>query len=311
MKLNDGGNEVMVSIVLTVFNHEKYIARALKSIINQETTFRYEILVGDDASTDNSISVIMEYSRLYSDVVIPVLRKANIGGSKNFTDLLRRCRGRYIAFIDGDDFWVDSRKLQIQYDYLEKNSDAFCVSHKVRVCNADEEFLYTAPRRRFNNNKITIKDFLKGYRFPLTATMMRAIHGQDLDKLIHLIDAGPRNEGDTTICLYLLNMGPIPILDKEMTVYRYRSTVGHDNYNSITKLPEKIQDKIKLIGINDRYYSGKYYFGWLYIWLAAKAARSLFKSNTNSTIKILSLITRIALLFTTSSANYIYRKAMC
>lgn len=297
-------DDVMVSIILTSFNHEKYLAQAIDGILSQTASFTYEIVIGDDASTDNSVSIIMDFANRFPEIVIPIIRTLNLGGSKNFTDLFRRCRGKYITFIDGDDFWTDSNKLQTQYDYLEDNHDVFSVSHKVRICDSEGNSIGMVPSEVFIDRRITIKDILKGERFALTATMMRAIYDQDLDRLLDLVETGPRNAGDLTIALYLLEKGSIPILNSAMSVYRYRSTQGDTNYNSITKLTEKIYNRVILLGINDDYFSGKYYFGWMYIRLAASAGRGLVNCKPLEFMSLFSLILKISMLFIKTSLIY-------
>lgn len=301
-------DNVMLSVILTVFNHENYLARALSSILEQETNFTYEIVIGDDASDDSSASVIADFAGRFPEIVVPIYRRTNIGGSRNFTDLFRRCRGQYITFIDGDDYWIDQRKLQIQYDFLEHHPDVFAVAHKVKVCDADGALINIVPRGPFKNDRITIKDFLMGNRFPLTSTMMRALRGQELDDFLDRVEIGARNAGDTTICLFLLDKGPIPILKSAMTVYRYRSTVGHGNYNSITKLHERLRDRIQLLRINDNYFGGKYCFSWLYIRLAAGATRGLIAGNASNIKALVLLIINSALLSWKTAFSYFWAK---
>lgn len=264
-------NDIQVSIVLTVFNHGAFLSRALDMILAQKTSFRYEIVAGDDASTDNSAEILREYARRYPDIFSTTYRSVNLGGTKNFVDLVRKCRGRYITFIDGDDYWTDSEKLQIQFDFLERNNQFFSISHQVSVCNADGDFIYTVPADSYLDYPININSFLHGNRFPLTATMMRLEPGDELDELLDLIEAGSRNAGDTTICLYLLDRSDIHVLRRAMSVYLRRTIEGHSNYNSITRLPRKIHDKLNILRVNDIHYSGKYCFWILYLRLMGTA----------------------------------------
>ena len=303
MNHSDEGNP-LVSVVMTAYNHERYIEQALQSVLIQKTNFRYEILICDDASTDGTARILLKFAELFPGVVIPIIREKNIGGSRNFTDLLRKARGRYIVFIEGDDYWIDEAKMQTQLNYLDNNPSVFCVAHRVKVCGAKGEYLHTVPRYKFPQNRITVRHFLKGLRFPLTATMIRNVRGDGLNKLIQNIDVGPRNEGDTTICMFLLDKGAIEILEQEMAVYRYRSLVGHDNYNSITKFPEKIRDKLLLIKINEELYLGKYFMGWMYIWLAMKILRNVFRGNLLSSKITIPLLLKVIWLYMTSSIKY-------
>lgn len=126
-------NNVKVSIVCDTYNQEDYIEDALKSFINQKTNFDYEILVHDDASNDNTASIIKEYANRYPDLIKPMIQKENqYSKGVSIMDIqLERAKGKYIAFCEGDDFWTDEHKLQIQYDILEKHPNIDMVAHDV------------------------------------------------------------------------------------------------------------------------------------------------------------------------------------
>ncbi len=299
---------VMISIVMTVYNHEKYLSRALESILCQNISCLYQIVIGDDASTDKSASIILDYAKKHPGIIVPVIREVNIGGAKNFTDLVRRCNGKYIMFVDGDDFWIDRNKLQVQLDYLEKNPNRFHVSHKVEVRDVNEDVIGTVPGKKFERKIIKMEDVLSGRRFALTATMIRSIEVCELERLLSLVEIGPRNAGDLTIALFLLDRGPIPILDKVMSVYFFREISGETNYNSITKLTKKLHNRILMISINDKYYSGKYYFGWLYARLLASTMRGLTHGRSKEFVGLLVLIYKISIIFSKSTIAYGYRK---
>ena len=126
-------NNVKVSIVCDTYNQEDYIEDALKSFINQKTNFDYEILVHDDASNDNTASIIKEYANRYPDLIKPMIQKENqYSKGVSIMDIqLERAKGKYIAFCEGDDFWTDEHKLQIQYDILEMHPNIDMVAHDV------------------------------------------------------------------------------------------------------------------------------------------------------------------------------------
>lgn len=130
--MTDDQEDVMVSIVCFTYNHENYIADAIEGFLMQETDFRYEILIHDDASTDNTAEVIRSYEEKYPDRIKPIYQKVN-QYSKNIkigsTFVYPRAQGKYIALCEGDDYWTDPKKLQIQFDCLEKNPDVVCCYH--------------------------------------------------------------------------------------------------------------------------------------------------------------------------------------
>src|SRR5687767_5513291 len=92
-----------VSVDMITYNHAPYIAQALDSVLMQKVSFDYEIVIGDDCSTDGTTEILRDYQRRYPDRFKPVLREKNIGASKNATDVLRRLTGEYVACLEGDD----------------------------------------------------------------------------------------------------------------------------------------------------------------------------------------------------------------
>jgi len=124
-----------LSVTLVTFNHGAWLERCLESIINQETNFAFEVLVGDDASTDNvTTEIVRRYARDYPGIVVPIIREKNVGGSENLLDLVRRTRGEYIAHIDGDDCMLPG-KLQTQVTFLDNHPECSVVAHEMRVIN--------------------------------------------------------------------------------------------------------------------------------------------------------------------------------
>lgn len=133
--------ELKVSIVCDCYNHEKYIAEALDGFLMQKCNFDFEILIHDDASTDNSAKIIKEYELKYPEIIKPIYQtenqysqKKNIWGDIQFS----RAKGKYIAICEGDDYWIDPLKLQKQVDFLEKNEDCNLVYHRVKIYDQEE-----------------------------------------------------------------------------------------------------------------------------------------------------------------------------
>lgn len=119
--------EIKVSVVVTTYNQQDTIARTLDSILRQECGFDYEIVIGEDCSTDGTLTVCKEYARRFNGKIRLIANPRNKGLVANYYDCLLQCRGRYIADCAGDDYWIDSRKLQKQYDMLERNPDVTLV----------------------------------------------------------------------------------------------------------------------------------------------------------------------------------------
>src|SRR4051812_34747689 len=103
---------IKVSVLVITYNHARFIEKALESVLTQETDFDYEVVVGDDRSTDDTPSHINRFQRRYPGVIRQALRDNTIGATANAATTLAMCRGEYVAIIDGDDFWTSQTKLQ-------------------------------------------------------------------------------------------------------------------------------------------------------------------------------------------------------
>ena len=125
----------MVSIGMTVYNQEKYVARAIESILMQRVNFDYEIVIAEDCSTDRSREIVIEYAERYPDVIKLILQEQNVGLKAQSVCLKKTCRGIYRAQLEGDDYLVDPDRLQKQVDFLENNPDFICVSGRIECVN--------------------------------------------------------------------------------------------------------------------------------------------------------------------------------
>lgn len=112
-----------LSVFVLTYNQEEYITQTLESILMQETNFNFEIVIGDDASTDNTSTICKEYQRRFPAQIDYHRNKTNIGLIANFVKTASRLKGTYVAILDGDDYWIDPQKLQKQVDFLEKNPE--------------------------------------------------------------------------------------------------------------------------------------------------------------------------------------------
>ncbi len=113
----------LVSVFLLTYNHEKFIHQAISSTINQVTDFLYEIIVGDDCSNDGTSVIVDEFAKKYPDLITVVRGDRNIGPQPNAINILNNCKGKYVAILEGDDYWIDPLKLQKQVDFMEANPD--------------------------------------------------------------------------------------------------------------------------------------------------------------------------------------------
>lgn len=158
-------DEIKVSIVCITYNQSGYIRDALDSFLSQKTTFEYEILVHDDASDDGTAEIIKEYEEKYPDKITAVLQKENQyskGVKVATTYLYPIVKGKYVAFCEGDDYWVDDLKLQKQFDYMEKHNEcSMCMHNGLNVSKDRKTIFYSKPLSK-TARKYTTVDAIKG-----------------------------------------------------------------------------------------------------------------------------------------------------
>lgn len=135
-----------VSVLITTYNQEGFIAQAVGSALMQKVDFPYEIVIGEDASTDQTREIVLEFARKYPDKVCVLLRDAvaarrdrvaGLGGKGSFVNCLAACKGEYVALLDGDDYWTSPHKLQRQVDFLDQHPEFAISFHKAKIVYAD------------------------------------------------------------------------------------------------------------------------------------------------------------------------------
>lgn len=120
----------LVSVHLLTYNHAKFIAQSIESAVNQQTSFPFEIVIGDDHSTDGTSQIVDKYASKYPDLIKVVRGKTNGGPQPNSIRILENSQGKYMAALEGDDYWIDPLKLQKQADFMEQNPDfAICFTN--------------------------------------------------------------------------------------------------------------------------------------------------------------------------------------
>lgn len=131
------GRTIGVSVFISTYNQENYIRDALEGALKQKTDFLFEILVHDDASTDRTGEIVKEYEKQYPDKIVALYEAVNTYDHPEYASkrMLAAARGKYIALCDGDDYWTDENKLQIQYDFMEAHEDFSLCTHNTLLIN--------------------------------------------------------------------------------------------------------------------------------------------------------------------------------
>jgi glycosyltransferase involved in cell wall biosynthesis len=214
----------LVSVCCTCYNHEKYIRSTMEGFLMQKTTFPLEIIVFDDASTDNSQQIILEYAAKRPDLFRLFLQKNNLWQNKKisgtFTISFPNALGKYIAWCEGDDYWTDPLKLQKQVDFLEQNPDFSICFHKVQLLKEnsltddyligyvpDVTDIYYLAKGNYMHTPSVVFRKNKAVFDALTTTNLR--HSTVGDYLLHMLNAqyGKIKKLPDVMAVYRLNSG--------------------------------------------------------------------------------------------------------
>lgn len=235
--------EIKVSVVLLTYNHVDYIEKALKSILNQKVHFAYEVIIGDDASTDGTKEILKKYADIYKERIILKEREKNVGATRNFYDLLMSAQGKYIACIEGDDFWTDMNKLQAQYDFLNAHEEYIACTHDCVVVDENEKkhkkqkLVWMSSKTEF-----TWKDCKGFYLSGQTATLMFRNVFKNSDKDYSVLYKAHPVISDRTLQLILSLQGKIYHIDKVMSAYRLRNRGESENATNQIFTQNKMAD---------------------------------------------------------------------
>lgn len=150
--------EIKVSVCVVTYNQELYIAECLDSLVSQQTNFNFEIIVGEDCSTDGTRAILQKYAEKYSNLIVPLFYKENVGAVENVKQVYKKARGKYIAHMDGDDMALPG-KLQKQFDLLEMNLDCVMCAHDLNYIDSKSKYITT--KRNNIKNKLSRLEFIK------------------------------------------------------------------------------------------------------------------------------------------------------
>jgi glycosyltransferase involved in cell wall biosynthesis len=204
-----------VSVSVVTFNHAAFLEEMFATVLSQKIDFPYEIVVGDDASTDETAAILERYAKQYPQIVVPIYHKTNIGPGRNFQSVLDRCQGQYIAHLDGDDCMMPG-KLQKQVDILDLHPEFVMVVHDLDIVDDQRRLIdsYKTLRR-----VSTIKDLVRyGTYFGDSSKMYRrsAMPPEGLAKEIRFV-------GDWLFHIQKAAHGDIGFIPETLGIYRNHS----------------------------------------------------------------------------------------
>jgi glycosyltransferase involved in cell wall biosynthesis len=166
----------LLSVCLITYNHRKFIREAIEGVLMQEVTFPWELIIADDFSTDGTREIILEYKQKFPDLIKLVLQDRNVGAYKNWMDLLTAAKHKYIAYFEGDDYWLDPNKLQKQVDFLEANPEYVISYHDAKVIDTNGNVMQqTISRKEFKRDN-TSEELIKfKFHIPTVGILFRNV----------------------------------------------------------------------------------------------------------------------------------------
>lgn len=220
---------VDISIYVATYNHEKYIERALDSILMQKTKYSFEILVGEDCSTDNTRQVLQAWEKRHPGAAQIFYREKNMHNDEctNALDLKRRCTGKYIIALEGDDFWTDPEKLEMQATFLETHPEYYAVAHNCEVVGKDSlpnGEAYPECKDEEYTLRHFASDILPGQ---LTTILARNyMLDENFDLSFQDNPALRKSPGDRRLYFAMASQGRIHCIQRKMSAYRHITSEG-------------------------------------------------------------------------------------
>jgi glycosyltransferase involved in cell wall biosynthesis len=204
----------VVSVLMITYMHERFIAQAIESVLMQETDFSFELIIGEDKSSDATLDIVRRYEAAHPGEIRVLARDRNLGMMENLIDTYSACRGRYVALLEGDDYWTDRAKLQIQVEALDSHTDWSLCFHRARYVSEDGSQVFGLG---FEDIRpiTTLADLLDRNYIPTLSIMFPRA----------LIDTFPPwyrtlQMGDWPLTILLARRGNIGFLERIMGDYR-------------------------------------------------------------------------------------------
>ncbi|HXB71939.1 MAG TPA: glycosyltransferase [Candidatus Acidoferrales bacterium] len=199
---------------MVTYNHEKFINSAIESVISQRVGFRYELVIGEDCSTDRTREIVKSYEARNQHLIRTQLHSQNQGAQECFLQALWACRGRYVAILEGDDYWTSPHKLQTQVDILERHPEFSICCHRAKVIyeNGNQE-PWEYPM--LDRTVLTLEDLLRENFIPTCSTMFRLGLLIDIPEWYRKVIVA-----DWALHLLLAQYGDIALIPETMSVYR-------------------------------------------------------------------------------------------
>lgn len=275
-----------VSITCIAYNHEPFIEDALEGILIQETDFPFEILIHDDASTDRTADIIREYEEKYPNLIKPIYQTENqfSQGRKPSMIVFPLCQGKYIAYCEADDYWIDPKKLQIQVDFLEANPDYVISGHDAFIIDENGNYVKDSKLPDGHKRDFSAEDLILGNAWVLTMSWVLRNVFHD-----HVPERGMVTNGDNFLVSLLGHYGKSKYhSDIKPSCYRIHQGGIWSMLSQVEKRDSQINTWFWMyryyLRVGEKKYSDHYWRRYQCRVISATATRLIFKELVIQTL---------------------------
>lgn len=228
-----------VSVCMTTYNHARFIKQAIESVLMQKTNFTYELVIGEDCSTDRTREIVIRFQQQNPERIRLLLPEKNLGMIPNLIRTLQACRGQYVALLEGDDYWTSCYKLEKQVDFLDSHPECSICFHTV-----DEVFdakNHQAPRLYapgLSKEAFGLEDLLV-YNFMYTASVMFRNRPKEMGEFLEHYQHSEID--DWEVFIFNAQFGKIGFIDEPMAVYRIHAAGVWSSMDLVGQIDQEIR----------------------------------------------------------------------
>jgi glycosyltransferase involved in cell wall biosynthesis len=229
------GPEPLVSVIVPTYNHAAYLPRTLDSVLAQQAEFPVEILVGNDASTDDTGTILDGFVARHPAQIRAFHARLNLGAHANFSNLYASARGRYIAWIEGDDYWTDPAKLRLQVEFLEAHPEVVLSFHPVAVLDDSGAVLCDSTNQ--TDPELSGLERITRFNYVYTASVLFR------NRIITTLPSwmSPLPLGDWPLFILLAEHGKLALMRRTMAVYRKHAGGVWSSRSELSRLESTVQ----------------------------------------------------------------------
>lgn len=269
LDMHHDNDSITVVVYMITYNHGPFIFEAIDSVLQQKTNFNFKIVIGDDCSTDNTSEICLKFKASYPDIIDLVINDHNMGATLNAKNIFLKCiqsGARYIAMLEGDDYWTDPFKLQKQVDFLDSHPDVSVCFHDYLLLNGTT---FSPSKYDFQRNvPVQLKEYyFNSYNeseFWVTQPLTAVFKSSSLDSKIFDLY---KNFKDYHLFYHLLKAGKGYYMSIVMGVYRQHYSGVFTSTSNLSRMEEDYKIKRDIYLVNNDLNYKRYYEGAVALYL--------------------------------------------